>query len=464
VVVTDGAASASSGETMNKRVAAVGITIAVALALALGCGERGGPGSGGAFESRPAFLLIGIDGLDWERVSRLVDEGRMPNTGRLITGGASGMLRSIHPYRSPSVWTTIATGKTEEKHGISGFMAYGPAARDEMLASSNLRNAKAIWQILSSAERSVGIIGWLVTYPADPVNGYMISSLSVLQLSRRPGDEVPEEEFEELRKGVYPPELWDAAARFRHTEEDIPEEDLLPLLGTTEYLGESEAVERMHHLARFRAADLTALGMAEHLFAARETDFSAIYFRGNDIVSHFFWRYMEPDTWKERPSEEMIETFAPVIDRYYELADDIVGRLLAIRDERTIVILLSDHGFAGHRGYPGFDGGVAMGTNMHREQGTIVLNGPNIVPGAEIEGASVLDVTPTVLALSGLPIGRDMDGKPLVAAIDRAFLARHPVAYVDTYESQEDAGDTEPVASPIDDEVKEMLRSLGYID
>jgi predicted AlkP superfamily phosphohydrolase/phosphomutase len=330
--------------------------------------------------------------------------------------------------------------------------------------SSNLRKAKAIWQILSSAERSVGVISWLVTYPADAVNGYMISSLSVLQLSRRPAREVPEGEFENLRKGVYPPELWDEVAQFRRTEEDVPREELTTLLGTTEYLDEAEAAERMHHLARFRAADLTAWGMAEHLFPARESDFAAIYFRGNDIVSHFFWRYMEPDTWKQRPSEEMIETFAPVIDRYYEMADETIGRLLEFRDERTIVILLSDHGFAGHRGYPGFDGGVAMGTNMHRAQGTIVLNGPNIIPGGQIEGASVLDVTPTVLALSGLPVGRDMDGKPLVAAINDAFLARHPVAYVDTYETGGDAGDTEPVTSPIDDEVKEMLRSLGYID
>jgi hypothetical protein len=450
---------------MNRRASAIAVVVAAgALTLWYLGASREGPSPGKPSEGRPRFLLIGIDGLDWERVSRLVGEGRMPNTERLIAEGASGMLRSIHPYRSPSIWTTIATGKVEEKHGIRGFVAYGNPARDEMLASSNLRKAKAIWQILSSAGRSVGVIGWLVTYPADAVNGYMVSSLSVLQLSRRPSGEVPRQEFEELRRGVYPPELWDDVARFQRTEEDVPEADLLPLLGTTEYLGEAEAVERMHHLARFRAADLTAWGMAEHLFGAAHADFEAIYFRGNDIVSHFFWRYMEPETWKQMPPGEMIETFAPVIDRYYELADEMIGKLLEFRDENTIVVVLSDHGFAGHRGYPGFDGTVAMGTDMHREQGTIVLSGPHIVPGTTIEGASVLDVTPTVLVLSGLPVGRDMDGKPLTAAIDQAFLARHPVAYVDTYETAGGGGDSEPIESPIDDEVKEMLRSLGYID
>lgn len=418
----------------------------------------------GSPHGRPTFLLIGIDGLDWERVARLVGEGRMPNAERLMAGGASGVLRSIHPYRSPSIWTTIATGKTEAKHGITGFMAYGGPAKDDMLASSNMRRAKAIWQILSAADRTVGVVGWLVTYPADPVNGYLVSSLSVLELARRGEREVQDAKFEELRRGVYPPELWDGVAPFGCTEEDVPPGDLTPLLGTTEYLDEAEARERMHHLARFRAADLTARRMADHLLSTRPTDFAAVYFRGNDIVSHFFWRYLEPDTWKTRPSDQMIETFGPVIDCYYEMADEMIGALLKFRDEDTIVLLISDHGFAGHRGYPGFEGDVAIGTNMHREQGTIILNGPGIAPGKRIDGASVLDVTPTVLALAGLPVGRDMDGKPLTAAIDPAFLQRHPIAYVDTYESQVESGDAEPVPSPVDEEVKEMLRSLGYID
>jgi predicted AlkP superfamily phosphohydrolase/phosphomutase len=451
----------------------IAVVIAIALvAVALGLwytgARRGGPeptaGEAGSLGARPSLLLIGIDGLDWERLTGLVDEGRMPNVERLMTGGASGVLRSIHPYRSPSIWTSIATGKTEAKHGITGFMAYGGPAKDDMLASSNMRRAKAIWQILSAADLTVGVVGWLVTYPADPVNGYLVSSLSVLELARRGKREVQDAKFEELRKGVYPPELWDEVATFGRTEEDVPREDLTPLLGTTEHLDEAEAQERMHHLARFRAADLTAKGMADHLLSTRPSDFSAVYFRGNDIVSHFFWRYMEPDTWKTRPSDQMIETFGPVIDRYYEMADETIGALLEFRDEGTIVLLISDHGFAGHRGYPGFDGDVAIGTNMHREQGTIILNGPGITPGRRIDGASVLDVTPTVLALSGLPIGRDMDGKPLTSAIDPAFLERHPIGYVDTYESRIESGDAEPVPSPVDEEVKEMLRSLGYID
>ena len=80
----------------------------------------------------------------------------------------------------------------------------------------------------------------------------------------------------------------------------------------------------------------------------------------------------------------------------------------------------------------------------------------------------MLDITPTILALCGLPVGLDMDGEVLERAIDPDFLDSHPVATVATYESEtagEEPGESEePIESPLDDEIREELRSLGYID
>ena len=100
-----------------------------------------------------------------------------------------------------------------------------------------------------------------------------------------------------------------------------------------------------------------------------------------------------------------------------------------------------------------------------KEDGIIFITGPGIKRGGRIDGASVLDVTPTVLALAGLPVARDMDGRPLSEILSSTFLERHPVIYIDSYEvGDASAGDRTPIESPIDDEIKEMLRSLGYID
>jgi tetratricopeptide (TPR) repeat protein len=56
----------------------------------------------------------------------------------------------------------------------------------------------------------------------------------------------------------------------------------------------------------------------------------------------------------------------------------------------------------------------------HRPFGVVCLNGPGIKKNERLFGASILDVTPTILSLFGLPIGSDMDGRPWLEAWETA--------------------------------------------
>jgi len=444
---------------------AAGLAVLAGLALLAGC-------SGEVEEERVAssgsgrVLIVGIDGLDWTRVNRLADEGRMPNVASLREEGASGMLQSIYPFVSPTIWTSIATGKSQEKHGIDGFIVNtASTAADQSLTTSNMRKARAIWQILSAAERTVGVIGWLVTYPADVVNGYLVSSHVTVALSGKQSARAPNQTDEWLAEGVHPRELWPEVVDNVCREEDVGDSIIGYFVATSPERALAEEEIRTSSLAKFYSTDMTSLTLARHLFETRPSDFSAVYFRGCDMASHFFWRFMEPESWQRELPAESIETFAPVVDRYYALADSMLGEVLELVDDDTVVMLISDHGFAGHRGYRGFEGDVAVGVQMHRMDGILFVAGPGIEAGRTIEGGSVLDITPTVLALSGLPVARDMDGRPLTEMMTDAFLEEHPIVYIDTYEVGEPAeGDEAPIESPVDDEIKEMLRSLGYIN
>lgn len=410
-------------------------------------------------------LIIGLDGLDWTLVDRVSAGGGMPNMARLRREGAHGVLHSIPPFLSPSIWTSVATGKTEEKHGIVGFLADRGATADPTPMSSNMRRAEPLWRILSSAGRTVGFVGWLVTWPAEQVNGYMISSRTNLLAMWGRAEGAAEADLERLRSGTYPPELYDSIADLRVAPEAVSPEEIEFFLGATSRLDEPGVGVEVGNLTRIYAGDLTTLRIARHLLSSWPVDLSAIYLRGLDSSCHMFWKYSEPASWsRSELPPRMIEIFSPVIDRYYVRADSMIGVILAGCDEKTTVILCSDHGFAGHRGHPGFEGGLALGPDMHREEGAIAIRGPDVVPGVEIEDASVLDVAPTVLALFGLPVGRDMDGSVLEEVIRPSFLARHPVTYLDTYETSTPTGEEEPIPSPVDDVIKERLRSLGYIE
>ena len=451
---------------MRRTIAILAVVLVVVAAGVVFHVRRPGPADDVRFPEAPSrILIVGIDGLDWSRVNRLADEGRMPNVARMRREGSSGILHSIRPFVSPTIWTCIATGKTEEKHGISGFLVNTPSPGDASPTTSNMRKVKAIWQILSAAERSVGVIGWLVTYPADAVNGYLISSHVTLALSAKRASRAPNQTDEWLSDGVYPKDLWSEVADNVYHEEDVGDSVIQSFIATSTDRAMKEEKIRTSSLAKFYASDMTSLTLARHFFKTKPADLSAVYFRGSDMTSHFFWRFMEPESWKRELPAEAVETFSPVVERYYALADSLLGEILELVDDDAVVLLISDHGFAGHRGYRGFEGDVAVGIEMHREDGIIFINGPGIERGGSIEGASVLDVTPTVLALSGLPVARDMDGRPLTEVMSRAFLDREPVLYIDSYEvGGAPDGDLTPVESPVDDEIKEMLRSLGYID
>ena len=49
----------------------------------------------------------------------------------------------------------------------------------------------------------------------------------------------------------------------------------------------------------------------------------------------------------------------------------------------------------------------------------MVAAGPGIKSGETLYGATLLDITPTLLSLLGLPIGNDMDGRPWLEIFDR---------------------------------------------
>jgi hypothetical protein len=85
-----------------------------------------------------------------------------------------------------------------------------------------------------------------------------------------------------------------------------------------------------------------------------------------------------------------------------------------------------------------------------------------------LEGATILDVAPTILHVLGLPLAQDLDGRVLTDALDPAWLAAHPIATVSTYAGPAvllDPATREQVTeSPADAPMREQLRALGYIE
>ena len=122
------------------------------------------------------IIFIGIDALDWELLDRLMLEGIVPNFTKLRQNGSSAQVNTNDEGGSAVYWTTIATGQRSRKHGIHKFTTTDPVTKERIPVTSNMRRSKAFWNIFSEYDISVGVVGWYVSWPAEEVNGFMISS------------------------------------------------------------------------------------------------------------------------------------------------------------------------------------------------------------------------------------------------------------------------------------------------
>lgn len=120
-------------------------------------------------------IFVGLDGGDWELLDRYAAAGVMPNLAALIREGAGGTLLSLHPPLSPLVWTTMMTGVSPLEHRILDFTRRRPGDGREEPITSDERRAPAVWNMATYGGKRVAVFGLWATYPAEEVNGLVVS-------------------------------------------------------------------------------------------------------------------------------------------------------------------------------------------------------------------------------------------------------------------------------------------------
>ncbi len=342
-------------------------------------------------------LLIGWDAADWEMIDPLLQRGQMPALARLISGGVRGKLATIQPVLSPMLWTSIATGKRPDKHGICGFTEPLADGTGIGTARSTSRKCKAIWNILTQNGLKSNIVGWFATNPAEPINGVMVTDQFLVSSE------------DKLAGKVHPPELAKSLAALRQIPGSLFADDVEAFIPRLAEL-DLKADERPLKLARRLAKVATVQAIATSLIQSEPWSLMAVYYDGMDQFGHEFMSYHPPRM--KDISERDFELYQHVMTGCYRFHDMMLHTLLQYIDDQTTVILVSDHGYeCGHR-RPSLEESKRNPEGCHRLFGVACLNGPNIKANERLYGATILDVTPTILALLGLPVAGDMDGRP----------------------------------------------------
>jgi predicted AlkP superfamily phosphohydrolase/phosphomutase len=401
-------------------------------------------------------LFIGWDGADWNLIHPQVDAGKMPNLEKVINSGVIGNLATLYPSLSPMLWTSIATGKRAFKHGICGFTEPDPQTGGVRPITSISRKTKAIWNILCQQGKRCLVLGWWPSHPAEPINGVMVSN-------HFSGRYAPLEKSWPLIPGtVHPSQLAEPLATLRWHPQKLDAGHILPFVPEAARIDQDKD-RRIETLARIICDACTIQDAALALLQCEPWDFASVYFDAIDHFSHAFMRYHPPRL--EWMPEEDYETYRQVVEGGYILHDIILGKLLAGLDDETVIILASDHGFhTDHlrpRHIPREPAGPAA---QHRHYGIFAMMGPHVKRDERIYGASLLDIGPTILTLFGLPVGADMDGKPLLDA----FEAPPTVTSIPSWDEVPGDSGMHPPDLRIDPilarEAIHQLVALGYIE
>ena len=401
-------------------------------------------------------LLIGWDAADWKIIHRLVDEGKMPNMAGFIEEGVIGNLATLSPNLSPMLWTSIATGKRPFKHGILGFTEPDPHSGGIRPVSNISRKTKTIWNILSQTGRKCTVVGWWPSHPVEPINGVMVSNHYHRAVAPY-GKPWP------LKAGtVHPERLARNLAELRLHPQELEVGLVMNFVPGLAGI-DQEKDRRIENLAKI-IADCTTINRAVTAIMHHEPwDFTAVYYDSIDHFGHGFMNYHPPRLpWVD---EKDFELYKNVVDSGYIYHDILLGTLLDKAGPETTVIIVSDHGFhSDHlrpRNIPREPAGPAV---QHRPYGIMAVKGPGVKRDEIIYGASLLDICPTILAVMGLPVGEDMDGKPLI----NIFESPPDIKTIPGWDEVAGNDGGHPKDTSIDPveakEAIEQLIELGYID
>ncbi len=490
-------------------------------------------------------VLIGLDGASWEIIDDLRAAGRLPTFDRLLARGVRADLDTFPPTFSPAVWTTIATGRKREHHGVLDFWATARQVR-----------SKRLWEIVDERGLVSGVFGYLVTWPPRKESGFLVPGWLAQDERTIPPELAPLQRLElRSRAGSADGPTWIEMLGIVYggVGQGMTFSSVAETLRAS--IGDSVVYDASlrRTLEGWLASTPRRVDLFCELVRRTQPSLAVFYDHHIDATEHLFFRYFEPEAFENVPTE-MVVAFGDAIHRVYETTDRAIDRISRCVSADATLIVVSDHGQRaaansraprwiraqelleslgiagevraqaeggrihlipksregsveaaleairsavtipdGRRIFlvdeqppygvsvrnlePGSLDEIQLGDNrvpasrilgaspnsgVHTQTAMFLVSGPDTRHGAKLPRGSVLDIAPTTLALLGLPLARDMEGRVLLDAIRPSRRSHFTPSYVDTHGVPANFVEDSPEVE-LDDPTQRNLKALGYI-
>ena len=244
-------------------------------------------------------LLIGVDGILGGELDYLLAAGELPRLATLLE--SARRWRYVRPQELPSTfWTTVATGRRGEDHGVVGLDAFQPLGVQHPLARNGplrwywgriaeplglaghrpvlaaRRRVPTLWELVSRGGAPVVAVNWWGTYPAAPLPGLVVAHGAYGLL----GEEAPGALASESR-GALLQEVERSAAALRRAPYDGPLEVALGKGAAEELLDRALLPDRFYVEALIQALPISPRMAAVYLPAP---DLATAGWRGGGVA------------------------------------------------------------------------------------------------------------------------------------------------------------------------------------
>jgi len=256
-------------------------------------------------------LVIGLDCATPQLVfDQLGDE--LPVLSRLRASGISGRLASTIPPITCPAWMCMVTGKDPGRLGQYGFRNRVDYTYERLrIGTYQDIEEPALWDIVGAYGLSSLIVGVPMTYPPRPIRGHLVSCFLT-----------PSKESDYTYPHGFRDEIDQVAPRYALDVEDFRTED------------KAELLARIYEMTEQRFL------LLRHIVRTKPWDLCMFVEMGVDRLYHGFWRHCARDHRLFEPGNP----FESAIRDYHIYLDGLIGELLTLVDEETIVLVVSDHG------------------------------------------------------------------------------------------------------------------------
>ncbi|HVR38634.1 MAG TPA: alkaline phosphatase family protein [Thermoanaerobaculia bacterium] len=338
--------------------------------------------------------IFAIDGADWDLLTELGYDDRIPNLQALMRNGAIGSLQTIQPTVSPLVWTSLATGVTPDRHGMIDFI---DRSKNAPMDARRLR-APALWNIAEAFGRHAMVVNWWSDWPPQSTSATVFDT--PVQLVH--GATYPEAIASRARQHEVPVETIGYAHVRRFLNITQQEYD--------EAVKSGNPSDPINVFRNVLAKTWSDHRVAMDLYQQQLPTVTMVGYDGTDVVNHLFAPYHPP--YREGIGQVAYRRYWPAVANYYAEIDRLLGEWMQVLTDDTTVIVVSAHGFRWGENRPRLSPAGRASISDHRNPGVFIAYGSHVAPSRVGHAISIYDIVPTALAILGLPKAVEMPGQP----------------------------------------------------